>query len=667
MSASGAQLMVKALMGLAAVVVIAVGGFFGYEFYTQHRITSEVEAAFAQIRAGGGKASHGKVSFDLKSRTLRIEDIATESATQPPVHLKVASVTASGVGQPDTGRFSADSIETSDIEISANIAGPAGGSLSYKMPRAVMKDYSGPAALHQPSTPASVIEMYRSALEQFTAVSATSVSVPSIMGTVNFGASLSGDFAYSGLALQDIKGGKIAAMQLERANFTVNTQQAGKADKMTGEIANFSSHDFDANAAAAILDPQKANDDRYYSFYGKTSAGPYTVTSALGLRMRIDQMTIDGVAARPSRLQLPALLAMIQAAGAASPTPAQTRELIDKMAALYEGMRIGTAEMRGLSAETPQGPFKLQVIRFNLEDGKIGEFAFEGLDTNTPNGPLKLGRFALKSLDIANFMRVSAQFANPAQQPAPELIAGLFPLIRGVEIKGVTAPFKNTGKFVNLDGFDVNWGQFVGPIPSKARVTAKITTPVDATNPSMTALIAAGLDTLSADGDIGAEWTEADRSFVVDVPKLEIGGLVKASARIALANVPRQVFSANAAQAIGAAAQIEAGTIELTVRDLGSVDLGVVQYARAQNVSRDAARKAIVEKIMASSQDAASANPDAEAAVQALARFVESPGQTLVIKLTPRAKVPAMQLLQLLKTDPLLALAQFRIEASTGL
>jgi hypothetical protein len=659
--------MVKILMGLAAVVVIAVGGFLGFEFYTQRQITSEVEAAFAQIRAGGGKASHGKVSFDLKSRTLRIDDIAAESATQPPVRLKVASLTASGIGQPDAGRFSADSIETSDIEISANIAGPAGGSLSYKMPRVVMKDYSGPAGLQRPSAPASVIEMYRSAFEQFAAVQATSISVPSITGTVNLGAALSGDFVYSGMALQDIKGGKIAAMLVERANFTVNTQQAGKADKMTGEIANLSSRDFDANAVAAILDPQKANDDRYYSFYGKTSAGPYTVTSALGLRMRIDQMTIDGVGARPSRLQLPALLAMIQAAGATSPTPAQTRELIDKMATIYEGMRIGTAEMRGLSAETPQGPFKLQAIRFNLEDGKIGEFALEGLDTSAPKGPVKIGRFALKSLDIANFMRMSAQFANPAQTPTPELIAGLFPLIGGVEIKGVTAPFKNTGKFVNLDGFDVNWGQFVGPIPSKVRLTAKMTTPVDATDPSMKALIAAGLDTLSADGDIGAEWTEAARSFVVDVPKLEIGGLLKASARIALANVPRQVFSANAAQAIGAAAQIEAGTIELTVRDLGSVDLGVVQYARAQNVSRDAARKAIVENIMASSKDVASANPDAEAAVQALARFVESPGQTLVVKLTPRAKVPALQLVQMLKTDPLIALAQFRIEASTGL
>jgi hypothetical protein len=659
--------MTKILMGLAAAVVIAVGGFFGFEFYTQHRIAGEVEAAFAQIRAGGGKASHGKVSFDLRSRTLRIDDISTESATQPPVSVKIASVTASGIGQPDAGRFSADAIDASDIEIGSSLAGPTEGKLTYRMPRVVVKDYSGPASMPPPSASASIIDAYRSGLEQFAAVSAASVSAPSIAGTINFGAVMSGEFVYSGMALQDIKGGKIAAMQIERANFTVNTQHAGKSDKMTGEIANLASRDFDTAALAAILDPQKANDDRYIRTYGKTTAGPYTVTSAQGLRMRIDAMTVDDVAVRPSRLQLPAMLAMIRAAGTAQPSPTQARELIEKAATFYEGMRIGTAEMRGLSAETPQGPFKLQAVRFNLEDGKIGEFAFEGLDTSTPKGPLKLGRFALKSLDIANFMRVSAQFANPAQQPAPELIARLFPLIQGVEIKGVTAPFKNTGKFVNLDSFDVNWGQFVGPIPSKVRLTAKMATPVDATDPSMKALNAAGLDTLSADGDIGAEWTEADRSFVVDVPKLEIGGLLKASARIALANVPRQVFSANAAQAMGAAAQIEAGAIELTVRDLGSVDLGVVQYARAQNVSRDAARKAIVESIMASSKDVASANPDAEAAVQALARFVESPGQTLVIKLTPLGKVPAMHLVQLLKTDPLVALAQLRIEASAGL
>jgi len=659
--------MVKILMGVVAVVVIAVGGFLGFDLYAQYRVTRDVDAAFEQIRAGGGKASHGKVSFDLKTRTLKIADIATESATQPPVAVKMASVVVLGAGQPEAGRFSADSVEASDVEISVTLAGAAAGNLTYKIPRVVVKDYAGPASLQQPQAPVSAIDAYRSALQQFAAVSAASIEAPTISGSLKFGPAMSGEFVYSGTTLRDIKAGKIASMQVERANFSVDTQQAGKADKMTGEILNVASRDFDAAAAAAILDPQKANDSQYYRFYGKTTAGPYTVTSALGLRMRVDEMMLDDVGIRPSRLQLPALQAAIQAAGTTPPSPAQTRELMEKAATIYEAVRIGTAEMRGLSAETPQGPLKLQAIKFNLEDGKVGEFAVEGLDTRTPKGPVKLGRFALKSLDIANFIRISAQFASPAQLPSPELIAGLFPLIHGVEIKGVSAPFKDTGRSVTLDGFDLTWGQFVGPIPSKARLTAKFTTPVDTTNPLAKPLAAAGLDKLAVDGDIGVEWTEATRMFVLDILRLDFSELLKASARVSLANVPRQMFSANAAEAFGAAVQIEAGALELTLRDAGAVDFGIAQYARSHNTSRDAARQAILDAIKVDQEAIGSANPDADALFATLARFVETPGQTLVIKLTPRAKVPALQLFQLLKTDSLSALAQFRIEASTGL
>ena len=175
------------------------------------------------------------------------------------------------------------------------------------------------------------------------------------------------------------------------------------------------------------------------------------------------------------------------------------------------------------------------------------------------------------------------------------------------------------------------------------------------------------MDTVAIDFDLGAAWTEASRTFVLDPVTLELGGLLKASARVSLANVPRGVFSINPLQATAMAAQIEAGTIELALRDIGGVDLAVAQYARTQNVSREAARHAIVDSIRAGSEQGDTANPDAVAAVEALTRFIETPGQTLIIKLTPLGKVPAMQLIQLLKTDPLVALAQFRIEASTGL
>jgi hypothetical protein len=194
-----------------------------------------------------------------------------------------------------------------------------------------------------------------------------------------------------------------------------------------------------------------------------------------------------------------------------------------------------------------------------------------------------------------------------------------------------------------------------------------MTTPVDANDPAMQPLIASGLNTLAFDGDIGAAWTEAARTFVLDAAKVEIGGLLNASVRVSLANVPRQAFSFNLPQAAAAAAQIEAGAIEIMVRDLGGIDFAVAQYARAQNVSRDAARNAILDNIRSTGATAATDNPDASALAEALVRFIETPRTALILKLTPRGKVPAMQLLQTFKTDPLIALSQFRIEASTAL
>ena len=80
-------------------------------------------------------------------------------------------------------------------------------------------------------------------------------------------------------------------------------------------------------------------------------------------------------------------------------------------------MRASGSELPRCAAfpmDTPEGPVKLAAIRFNLENGKIGEFAIEALDGRTPKGPVKIGRFALKSLDIAGLLRMSAQFTSTA-------------------------------------------------------------------------------------------------------------------------------------------------------------------------------------------------------------------------------------------------------------
>ena len=262
-------------------------------------------------------------------------------------------------------------------------------------------------------------------------------------------------------------------------------------------------------------------------------------------------------------------------------------------------------------------------------------------------------RFALKSFSAANLMRLGGgPHAIPDRRPRRIRCSGLFGVLAGAEIKGVVAPFKTTKKLVTIDTLSLDWGQLVGSIPSKAHAVAKFVTPTDPSDPKQLPLIAAGIDKLAIDLDLGAAWTESSNSFALTPATLDIGGIAKAQLRIALGNVPREVFSADPAQLMGQAARIEADTLEFSLRDNGGVDLVVTQFARMQNVSRDAARQALVESIKAKREQLASANPDADATVDAIARFVETPGQTLSIKLTPRAKAPLMQLMQLLQSRP---------------
>src|SRR5258706_14001357 len=106
-------------------------------------------------------------------------------------------------------------------------------------------------------------------------------------------------------------------------------------------------------------------------------------------------------------------------------------------------------------------------------------------------------------------------------------------LIAGAELKGFVAPFKDTGKPLNIDTFGLDWGQFVGPIPSKARLTGKMSAPLDVSDPGQRMLVAAGLDTAPIDLDLGAVWTEPARPFASEPQGHEPGGGLKAPGRVA--------------------------------------------------------------------------------------------------------------------------------------
>lgn len=664
----------KILIGLLAAAVTAVGGYFAFDFYVQHRVASNVDAAFGALRASGAKASHGKVHFDIWTRTITVADIKGESAAQPPVTVKIGKFTALGMNQPEAGRFTADRIETSDVQISGTMAVQGGLRMAYQVPRIEIVDYAGPATPLHPLTSAAAIDVYRFALKHFATVSAKSMTAPTVTAKLTPVASSApagaGEYTYSGIAVRDIKDGKVATTTVDRVTFTAAMNAAGKTETLTGEITSLAAYDFDAASTRMLLDPAHAKDDKYYRAYRQLTAGAYTASFEKGLRMRVGGITVDDIGLRPSKLQFADLMAIVDSApppGITS-TPEQMRDLITKAAGLYDGIRIGGLQVRGIAMETPDGPLSVAAVRLaNLENGKIAEFAIDDLEAKAPTGQVKVGRFALKSLDVANMMRVSAQFSTSRQTPAPDQLAGLLLLLEGTEIGNVVAPYKDSNKPVNIETLNLSWGQFVGPVPTRLRATLKMSGPIDLADPDpFRMLAAAGMSSASVNVDLGAAWTESARSFALVPISVEIGGLMSASGQLTLANVAREAFSLNPLQAAIMAAQIEAGPVELMLRDSGALDLAINEFARTQGIPRDAARMAIVEAIRENAMKMATINPDVMALAGAITRFIENPRGTLTIKLTPRGKVSAMQLIEAMKTGPVAALARFEVEATTG-
>src|SRR5690349_10333766 len=129
--------MSKVLSGAIAAIVIAVAGYFGFEFYIQKQVETEVDKVFADLRKTGAKATHGKASFNLLSRTVTVADVAGESGAQPPMTVKIGRFVASGVSQPEAGRFAAARVDATDLDVSGTMAMQGQNlQLSYKAPNA---------------------------------------------------------------------------------------------------------------------------------------------------------------------------------------------------------------------------------------------------------------------------------------------------------------------------------------------------------------------------------------------------------------------------------------------------------------------------------------------------------------------------------------------------
>lgn len=382
---------------------------------------------------------------------------------------------------------------------------------------------------------------------------------------------------------------------------------------------------------------------------------------------RIDDFVVEDLSLAPATLRLGQVVALADAASRASDQSTAIQDIVARVAEGIAGIQIGKLQMHGVTFAQRPDVVALDTLSLNkLENGKFSDLVLDGLTLTPPQPPVHGGRIALKGFDLVGVLRKSAQ---PGEAPTTlGQVGELLTLLDGIELSDLAVPDDRPGqapgqRFV-IESAKASWADFVGGVPTTIRITGKATIPILPHDQDLLKLLReAGQNSYSFTFDLAGRWTASSQTFVVTPAVIEFGNLFSASAILAIDNVPSNVFVDDPASFRAAVAVLEVGPIELAVHDTGGVTLLFDQVAKAQNVSVEAARRAMIESMTNQVQSQGTA--EQRRFVGPVSQFLQAPGATLKIILTPKGQLSVVQAVQSLQADPADLLAQFNIETVT--
>ncbi len=159
---------------------------------------------------------------------------------------------------------------------------------------------------------------------------------------------------------------------------------------------------------------------------------------------------------------------------------------------------------------------------------------------------------------MANLLRWTTSLVNSGRAPSPDQMLGLFGVLDGVEIKGVSAPYKSTKKQVAIDTLSLDWGAAGRLDPQQGAFRCKTGHADRSVRSDAAAADRRPASTSSRSTSISMRpgrnppaRLRSHRSFSISA------ALRKRQLRIALGNVPREALSADPATLMAQAAQVD--------------------------------------------------------------------------------------------------------------
>lgn len=646
----------KGTMIAGAVAAVAVVGGLGVTQWIKGRAVDEVQRSITALRAAGATIEHGPIQIDIGSRTLRIDDIKFGLPGEKATTRTIARLRAEGIALFSRD-FKASRVDLTGIDVQQSLPGMADHPVTMKVPTVVVMD------LTMPGTPPSIAANDDMAtvtgayLEQ---IRAGSILIETLDASVKLPAAFLApppgsrvppprnldqpvNYTYSDIKLERVSDGRIANTTAGKITFNGPTG-SGTIDGMT--IANVDMLPF----FRVALDRRKAVDG-YYLVQGEATVGAMSMSMPDGARLTIGGMSGNGFAIDPAKAsfqRMGDLFANLPKTGQRPSTGADTI-LLDKLATLYEGIRLDDLTMRDMQMRGPAfptgNPLRIGAIALQgLVGGKLKQLRFDDFSVPLPGVPahpgaggassgFKIGSAAMLGFDIVRTLRLGAMVSQPGRlgaQPSPGEVLAMF---EGFEISRTTIPDLGSGT-IDIEDMRLNWAQLANGVPGSMRMLFKGSMPVNPRDPRLAILLATGVTTLVADYDISSRFDPARQQVTLDVASFRIEKIGALSGKLELGNVTPGTYAMIPTMFGVVAPQFTLKTLDLKLADAGAIQ---AFYMPATATMLPGAGP--IAQLKQTLLDPAQPGGNLGALLDAVDRFLGTPGQTLALKLTANETV----------------------------
>lgn len=625
------------LWASAAIIAVVVAGVVGGKTFYETKVSEFL------ARSG---ATAGSVEVDFLGQ-VHVRDVTLPLADGK--NIKIATID----GRPKLP-FLDGTLEINDVDIDVPI-----GTISVVHARVENAVFEG--ALRSDALGDGNVKSLAKRLEGF---AATRIFAPDLTFRQSI-VTTEQKVVYKNVTLSDIAGGRIAKYAVDNANYDIQMEfpdSTGEAQKKhvvisTGTIVG---QDFDAGYMARLYAEKAGPEDKDAKpVYGPLSVHKIAFSEGDG-RFSYDEMRSYGFTARmPTEPLLDTLKALATINTTDEPSPQERQAIFAKGLSILDMIGKSNIQLLGFRADVPnesEGSVGKRVMvgidRMDMQvDSRKLSFGLHGMSMKSGNDTIEVGEASLDGFDWTSTIDGLSQIIGlEDKQIETFAFTRLIPELGRVRVGGIKVDIATPDKTeettgtvpervqFSLKNFEMGLTKPYNGIPTDIEIRQdelSIPIPVNSLEEVFVEARKLGLESLALSYVLSAGWDEPNKNLLIrqislrskDIGSVNLSGLVS--------GFTKEFFSFEVGRAQAALFGLAGREMKLTIRDEGMIAKAIKLYALQNEMTEDQVRGTLTFVSSMLLQQVAAEQPKLQSAVDALLRFISSPGTlTVTVKST---------------------------------